>query len=221
MITILMPVYNGIDFIDESVGSVLSQTYPNWELIIGVNGHPAESEVFHTARKYESDKVRVLDFPLIKGKSNALNEMMKHCNYDHCALLDVDDIWHADKLAVQVPFLSDYDVVGARCIYFGDRAGISPPIPLGDISTANFVMCNPVINSSAIIRTELCHWDPKFDGIEYYDLWLSLRSQNKRFYNCSEILVKHRIHSASAFNSKGHDNLINKLFKKHSRINHL
>jgi len=38
MISILIPIYNGIEFIDDSVSSVLSQTYDKWELLIGVNG---------------------------------------------------------------------------------------------------------------------------------------------------------------------------------------
>ena len=72
---------------------------------------------------------------------------------------------------------------------------------------------HPIINSSAIIKKELCYWNN--NGIEDYDLWLRLRKQNKKFYNCSEILVKHRIHKKSAFNSKGHKNLVDPLLKSH------
>ena len=70
MISILIPIYNGIDFIDESVMSVINQTYTDWELLIGVNGHPENSNVFLTAKKYEdkSHKIRVFDFFHIKGK---------------------------------------------------------------------------------------------------------------------------------------------------------
>ena len=57
MISILIPVYNGIEFIDDSVGSVLNQTYTSWELIIGVNGHPENSEVYQRALHYKSNKV--------------------------------------------------------------------------------------------------------------------------------------------------------------------
>ena len=218
MISILMPVYNGVEFMDESVESVLNQTYTRWELIIGVNGHPENSAVYQTARKYESDKIKVLDLHQIKGKSNALNEMVKHCNYEHIALLDVDDIWHEKKLEKQLPFIVDYDVVGSRCIYFGDRReGTVPTIPLGDISHHDFLIANPVINSSAIIRKGLCYWDSKFDGVEDYDLWLKLRSQKRRFYNCSQILVKHRLHTDSAFNAKGNNNLVAELLNRHRR----
>ena len=72
MISILIPIYNGIEFIEESVSSVLNQTYDKWELLIGVNGHAKNSDVFQKAKEYEkkSNKIRVFDFYDIKGKSN-------------------------------------------------------------------------------------------------------------------------------------------------------
>ena len=207
-----MPIYNGIEFINESVGSIINQTFTKWELIIGINGHPANSFVYQLAQNYESIfSIRVLDLPNIKGKANALNAMLPYCQYEHVAILDVDDIWEPTKLELQTPFLKDYDVVGSQCVYFGDRNNISPNIPLGDISQLDFTKGNPVINSSSIIRKELCYWNE--NGIEDYDLWLRLRKQNKLFYNVSNILVKHRIHKSSAFNSNGHTNQLANLLK--------
>ena len=215
MISILIPIYNGIEFISESVSSVLSQTYEQWELIIGINGHPQDSSVYKIAKEYEktTDKIRVLDLYEIKGKSNALNEMIKHCSYDYVAILDVDDIWHERKLEFQSQMLNKFDVIGSRCIWIGDRPGIVPFIPVEDISNFDFSSVNPIINSSSVIRKELCYWNE--NGIEDYDLWLKLRSQNKTFYNFNQILVKHRIHTASAFNSKGNNNKVDNLLVSH------
>jgi teichuronic acid biosynthesis glycosyltransferase TuaG len=215
MISILIPIYNGIEFIEESVSSVLRQTYDKWELIIGVNGHPQDSAVYKTAKDYEkrSDKIKVLDLFQIRGKSNALNEMVKHCSHDYIALLDVDDIWHDQKLEIQSTLLNQYDVIGTNCVWFGDRNNVVPNIPVGDISTFDFSTVNPMINSSSVIRRELCHWNE--NGIEDYDMWLRLRGQNKRFFNCKQVLVKHRIHAASAFNSKGNDDKVDGLLISH------
>jgi len=223
MISILMPIYNGIEFIEESVGSILAQTYNNWELIIGVNGHPENSNVFHTANKYSSasgmeqstNKIRVLDLHHIKGKSNALNEMVKHANYEYIALLDVDDIWLPNKLAVQQYYMHVYDVIGTMCVYFGDRNCDGPKLPLGDISQFDFFQFNPLINSSTLIRKSLCDWVE--NGIEDYDMWLRLRKQGKKFYNCYEVVVKHRIHSQSAFNAQGNSLKVNSLLKYHKQ----
>ena len=90
---------------------------------------------------------------------------------------------------------------------------IIPNIPIGDISDFNFSLINPIINSSSIIKKKLCYWNE--NGIEDYDLWLRLKKLNHKFFNFKEILVKHRIHNNSAFNSKGNNNKVNKLLISH------
>lgn len=215
MISILVPIYNGIEFIEESIGSILNQTFSDWEVIIGVNGHPENSTVYQIAKEYEkkTNKIRVFDFHTIKGKSETLNEMLKYCNYDYVALLDVDDIWFPEKLMVQSKYMGDYDVIGTQCVYFGEKDN-SPFIPLGDISEYDFFSVNPVINSSSVIRKSLCFWEDKFK-LEDYNLWLTLRKQNKKFYNCHEVLVKHRIHSSSYFNAQGNNLQVEELLNIH------
>ena len=204
MISILMPIYNGIEFIEESVSSILSQTFEKWELIIGINGHPPNSEIYKIACIFQNiypDKIKVLDFYHLQGKSTTLNAMIPYCKYDYVALLDVDDIWIPNKLEIQAVYLDKYDVIGTKCVYFGNLNGNIPDIPIGDLSNVNFLSGNPIINSSVLIRKEYCYWEE--NGIEDYELWLRLKSQGRTFFNCSDVLVRHRIHSNSAFNSTG------------------
>lgn len=216
MISILMPIYNGIEFIGESVPTILYQTYKEWELIIGINGHPKDSDVYKEAKKWEEkdERIKVYDFYEIKGKAEALNEMIKYCNYDWVSLLDVDDKWLPKKIESQVNYLNNYDVIGTQCKYFGDL-NTSPNIPIGDLTSVNFLNVNPIINSSCLLKKELCKWDGKWNGVEDYDLWLKLWRDGKQFYNVNEIQVLHRIHNDSAFNAKGNNLKVNDLKKKY------
>ena len=209
-----MPIYNGLEFIDESVGSIIDQTFDKWELLIGINGHDKNSSVLKIAQKYElmDTRIRVFDLLNIKGKANALNEMIKYSKYNLIALLDVDDIWHHKKLEIQKNYLLDWDVVGSQCIYFGDLNNIRPNIPMGDITSHNFILGNPIINSSVIIKKELCLWVE--NGIEDYELWLRLWKNGKTFFNVDANLVMHRIHKNSAFNSAGHKEQLSTLLQK-------
>jgi glycosyltransferase involved in cell wall biosynthesis len=202
---------------NDSVTSVLNQTYTNWELIVAVNGHNKDSSVYHIAKDIgsSSNKIRVYDFYNCRGKSATLNAMVPLCKFDYIAILDVDDIWLPTKLEKQVPFLPYYDVVGTKCVYFGESQPIIPYIPVGNISQYDFILGNPIINSSSVIKKEHCEWNTKYKVEDYY-LWLSLRRQNKLFYNCDEVLVKHRIHRASAFNTNGNnkvDDIIEEIYK--------
>jgi teichuronic acid biosynthesis glycosyltransferase TuaG len=220
MISILMPIYNGIEFIDESVSTILYQTYKDWELIIGINGHLKNSEVYQIAKKYEMRDKRIkvydLSFDTIKGKAAALNEMLNLCSSESkwISLLDVDDKWLPKKLESQIPFTKEYDVIGTMCKYFGDL-NISPNIPQGDISKYDFLSVNPIINSSCLVKKELCYWDGTFNGVEDYDLWLRLWKQGKKFYNVNSIQILHRIHKESAFNAKGNNLRVNDLRNKY------
>jgi|UniRef100_A0A6C0CXN2 glycosyltransferase involved in cell wall biosynthesis len=215
MISILMPIYNGIEFIGESVPTILYQTYKEWELIIGINGHPKDSDVYKEAKKWEEkdERIKVYDFYEIRGKAEALNEMIKYCKYDWVSLLDVDDKWLPKKLERQERFMYYSDVIGTQCKYFGDL-NTSPNIPVGDLSSFNFLSFNPIINSSCLLKKELCNWDGSLN-LEDYDLWLKLWKEGKKFYNVNEILVLHRIHNDSAFNAKGNNLKVNDLKKKY------
>lgn len=211
-----MPIYNGIEFIGESVPTIQYQTYKDWELIIGINGHPKDSDVYKLAKKYETldTRIKVFDLFEIKGKSEALNEMLKHSKYDWISLLDVDDKWLPKKLESQIYHMANYDVIGTHCKYFGNLNG-SPYIPLGDITNYNFMKGNPIINSSCLVRKELCYWDGSLH-LEDYDMWLRLWKQGKNFYNVESIQVLHRIHNDSAFNAKGNNLNVSKLLEKYT-----
>jgi glycosyltransferase involved in cell wall biosynthesis len=216
-ISILLPIYNGIEFINDSVSSILSQTYKDWELLIGINGHSeGKNDIYGIAKEYEklSVNIRVYKYDT-KGKAATLNRMLHDCNHEWVALIDVDDIWLKDKLQHQSFFMKKYDVIGTKCVYFGDINDTVPFIPEGDISLFDFTKVNPIINSSSLIRKEICNWDEKSD-LEDYDLWLRLRyhHQQIKFYNLSTVLVQHRIHKLSFFNNTNHNN-VDKLISKY------
>lgn len=206
MVSILMPIYNGIEYIEESVSSVLNQTFPGWELLIGVNGHPKDSEVYKRALQYSSDKISVLDFPELKGKSVTLNRMLESSKYDTICLLDVDDIWSPEKLSVQVPYIDKYDVIGTNCRYFGDSDAL-PWLYMGEITEEHFFNTNTIINSSGMInrRGRKIYWDAAWDGVEDYDLWIRLVKEKWTFFNIDSMLVKHRIHKDSFFNTRNNE----------------
>lgn len=239
MISILIPVYNGVEFLEESLKSVFYQTYKNWEVIIGINGIPHNSPIINIINtiinlmfeNYEfkhndnspRKKVRIIYYDT-NGKAATLNKMILDCspNSAYISILDVDDFWFPMKLEKQIPFLDIFDVIGTKCQYFEDLFH-SPNIPTGNLNNYDFLINgNPIINSSALIRKELAHWNEN-EYLEDYDLWLQLSKKKKKFFNVNEILVMHRIHSDSYFNSnkeKGEDEL-KKIKEKWSKIYYL
>jgi len=201
-VTILMPIYNGIEYINDSITSVNFQTFTDWKLLIGINGHPANSDVYKKACEYKSDKIEVIDFDF-GGKSKTLNSLIDRVNTSSIALLDVDDIWLPNKLQTQYEYLDNYDVVGTFTKYFGEK-DIEPPVPFGHVPRNEFFRTNPVINSSALLKTDDAFWDESLSILEDYDMWLRLNKEGKRFLNIPVVLTYHRIHHDSFFNTQNH-----------------
>lgn len=208
LITVLIPIYNGIEFLPECLESLVSQTYQKFNVLIGINGHPEDSEIYQSVQAYAEItpelNIHVVDLGMCKSinpKALALNKMVnlvdEECQW--IALLDVDDCWRPDKLQHQVKFTDKYSVIGSMCQYFGDM-NVVPTLPMEDITNFDFTKVNPIINSSCLIRKNLAYWD--IICIEDYDLWLRLRLKSCPMYNVPKILVDHRIHQDSAFNTK-------------------
>jgi glycosyltransferase involved in cell wall biosynthesis len=214
-ITVLMPIYRGVEFFAEALASLRAQTCRNWRLLVGINGLPRCSTTWELLYLYRDDHVRLLDLGDVGGKAGALNRMVQCVTTDWVALLDVDDLWEPSKLARQIPYMQRFDVIGTQCSYFGERSG-SPHIPLGKVPGEWFINDNPIDNSSAIMHRENACWDEEFNaGLEDYELWSRLNAQGKTFYNVSASLVRHRIHRASHFNTRPHDEAYAKIRERY------
>ena len=206
-VDVLIPVANGIEFLFESVQSVVNQTYTDWTCWIVLNGCGLTDEGQTIAASVAAMDPRIRVLPVVAtNKCEALNAAVQHMKAPWIAILDVDDRWHPTKLATQMAVATDeMAVIGTHAAYFGEFSG-SPQIPTGWIDPAVLPTDNPLINSSVLIRRELAHWTYGPDGIaknmEDYLLWMKLTLEGHRFYNCPEILTDHRIHRQSAFNSQ-------------------
>ena len=222
MITILIPLYNGIEYLPDALNSIISQTYNKWIVLIGINGHGDKSEhIVNKVKEITEDSrvIVIIQPPEINNKPKSLNDLMKMVTTEWIALLDADDIWLPKKLESQIEIINktDCEVIGTHCEYFGDRTG-SPSLPCGIIPRGSTLNYNPIINSSVLFKTEYGRWDELLarEGYEDYDLWLQLDIHHVKMYNIPEILVKHRLYKESFFNTRTADTTL--LKQKYSRL---
>jgi teichuronic acid biosynthesis glycosyltransferase TuaG len=212
-VSILTPIFNGVEFLEQCVRSVQAQTFTDWEMWIGVNGHGEYGGmVARFASQFASSDSRihvVIQGPPLKGKVESLNHLVSLTTTDWIAILDCDDIWEPRKLKRQVEMIdSDADVIGTFCQYFGERDD-KLTLEHGYIDPVILEHHNPIINSSSLIRRELCTWEyheTHFGIFEDFYLWMKICLSGGKLYNIPEFLVLHRIHKSSAFNSQGQSN---------------
>lgn len=103
LVSIIMPSYNTAKFIGQTIQSVLSQTYSNWELII-VDDCSTDDTDFVVAQ-YKDERIKYLKNEKNCGAAISRNLALLKANGKWIAFLDSDDIWMPDKLEKQINFM--------------------------------------------------------------------------------------------------------------------
>lgn len=108
LVSIIMPSYNTDKFIAETIESVLSQTYSNWELIIIDDCSTDNTD--RVVEKYLTDKrIRYLKNKHNSGAAVSRNRALREARGKWIAFLDSDDLWMPCKLEWQIKFMKKYD----------------------------------------------------------------------------------------------------------------
>ena len=117
IISVVMSVFNGEDYLREAIESILFQTYTDFEFIIVNDGSTDKS--LEIIKSYDDDRIIVIDQKNI-GLSKSLNKGVAASKGEFIARMDADDICHRDRFQVQVDFLinnRDCVVVGSNACY--------------------------------------------------------------------------------------------------------
>ena len=120
MVSIILPYYNGAKYIRETVDSILSQTYSDWELII-VNDCSTELEtasIFNDLCQLDK-RIRILSTNLNSGAGAARNVGIRAATGRYIAFCDSDDWWYPIKLEEQVRYMTENNCVFS-CTYYED-----------------------------------------------------------------------------------------------------
>lgn len=207
MISILLPIYNGEEYLRECIDSILNQTCDEFELLIGFNGVTDSSK--EIVAGYSDGRIRVFNYDF-KGKSKTLNCLLNETTYHIICLIDADDVWLPEKLEKQIIYIDNYDVIGTQMFYINSnsqKTNNEPELSCLD-SEIKFRMKNglcEIANLSAMINKKSLQlvkgWDENLSLLEDFDIWLRLINAGALFTNLNEKLVMHRIHTKSNFNT--------------------
>ncbi len=99
LVSIIIPTYNRAEWLVKSIGSVTSQTYSNWELIVWDDGSSDNTE--YVVKSLNDDRIHYFKNSN-RGVSFARNRAIEKSCGDYLAFLDSDDQWVINKLSRQV-----------------------------------------------------------------------------------------------------------------------
>jgi glycosyltransferase involved in cell wall biosynthesis len=105
LISVILPTYNRAEFLRRSIGSVINQSYPFWELIVWDDGSTDDTAEIISA--YQDERIRYF-YDDNHGAAYARNRAIEVARGEHLAFLDSDDEWRADKLDDQVKAMLDF-----------------------------------------------------------------------------------------------------------------
>ncbi len=215
-ISIIITTYNAESFIIETLHSLLSQTYKLYEVLIIDDGSTdtTTSIVKNFIMNNALQNFRIISLSHI-GRIAALNYGIKTAHYDWIAIVDADDLWHAQKLAIQVDYIQQYHLVclGTHCLVFenNDEVDLKHTIKKEDLNDAllreiplsQMLRFNPITHSSIIIKKDLALYNENVRQ-EDWELWLRLLHIGAKIHILKLNLTFHRIHNKQSFEAKNH-----------------
>lgn len=209
LVSIVTPLYNSEKFIEETIESVLKQTYNNWEmLIIDDCSTDLGPDI---VKKYSEKDLRIKYIKMEKNSGAALcrNKAIELSKGEFIAFLDSDDLWSERKLEKQLKFMK----ANGYAITFHsyeqideDGAKLNKIIkaPLKPVTYRSYLLNNPIGCLSGMYNIKKIgkQYMPLLQNREDTAFWLKLLKIEKKIYGFNETLAQYRVRKNSLSSKK-------------------
>lgn len=210
-VSIVMPVFNRADFLEETIESYLQQTFRDFELIIVDDGSTDKSS--EILRSFSDTRIRLFTNEKNKGIVYSRNEGTKNAKGKYICPADSDDIAHREKLEKQFQFLEKNPELagcGTRAKHIDKHSKLLKSKwklnAKEDLIPAISVFKNYFVHSSMMLRKSILPkpaYTPGFDGTEDTKLWFDITRKHKLVI-FPEYLLYYRIHPGNVSASDAH-----------------
>ncbi|MBQ3690736.1 MAG: glycosyltransferase family 2 protein [Bacteroidales bacterium] len=203
-ISIIVPCYNQAQYLSETLESVISQTYQDWECLIVDDGSPDNTK--EVAEEFcKKDNRFIYLYKENGGISSARNFGIQHSSGDYILPLDSDDIIDRTFLEKTLQVLvsdSEIKVVYTRVMQFGliNQELKLPICTLERMMGRNCIVCTALYRKGDYEKT-IGYNENMALGLEDWDFWLSMLEQGGKVYQIPEVLFFYRIKTLSRNNS--------------------
>jgi len=200
-ITVLLPTYNAAAFLSDTLDSILSQTEPDFELIV-LDDHSTD-ETADMVRAVPDARIRLNVNPVNLGLPTNINIGLAMARGAYIARIDHDDVAVQDRLRLQSAFLDENPevvILGGQLEHFQDSTGIAE-FPLEDAGIKARLLHggNWMANTTTMFRLDFVrrHWlcfDPNLYTNDDLGFLFDCMSVGGRFANLPQVLTRYRIH---------------------------
>lgn len=223
LVTIVIPVYNGANYLSQSIHSALEQTYKNIEIIVVNDGSNDNGETEKLARSF-GDKITYLSKPN-GGVSSALNMCIDHMHGQWLSWLSHDDLYYPTKVEDEVNYVGslleknpelNLDRVVVRCaaesidIYgktilkynYSDVPEKEPLIEmiLNNVYNYRLAGCSFLLPAAAF--RDVGKFNEKIRTVSDAEYWYRLLFAGYDFYYLDKCLIRGRVHKRQVGKTK-------------------
>ena len=202
-ISVIMGVYNGEEYISETIESLINQTFKNWELVV-INDCSTDS-TGEILEKYAAadNRIRVYLNEVNLRLPSSLNKAISLCGGKYIARMDADDICLPDRFEKQFLFMeANPEVSLSSCRFMTVKNGVYSSGGCGgrcdsEAVKALLLVTNPIMHPGVIARAEVMRellYDPSCTCTEDLDLWTRVVKGNYKIEIIPEYLLIYRLH---------------------------
>ena len=204
-VSVLMPVYNGSQYLQEAIDSILGQTYKDFEFIIVDDGSTDESASIIAKNAAKDSRIVSLHNEKNSGICVTLNKGLDVAKGEYIVRMDCDDVALPERIERQVAFMNervDIGVAGCNIDMFHDEYPENHMVFSFDTDPyecrAGLLFAACVAHPAVIIRRSVLvkhniQYDDYFRGMEDYYLWWQI-SKYSQITNVPELLLRYRLH---------------------------
>jgi hypothetical protein len=203
LVSIIIPVYNGSDYLGEAINSALAQTYKNIEIIVINDGSNDGGKTEKVAKSF-GDRIRYISKEN-GGVASALNAGIKASRGEYISWLSHDDMYDTNKIEVQINFLvnkgyqnvvifSDYEIIDDKSVHIRTQS-IDPKF----LKSIYLTILSTSINGCSMLIPRDCfmiagNFNETLKTVQDNEMWLRIASKNIKFEYLPVSLIKSRVH---------------------------
>lgn len=207
LISVIMPVYNCENYLNEAIDSILNQTFKDFEFLIfndGSTDHSAE-----IIESYEDKRIRFFNYTDNKGLSTRLNQGIIEAKGKYIARMDSDDVSLNNRFTKQFEFLeanTDISLCGTFIELFGNPNKnfnwVKETDP--DFIKINLLFDCAICHPSVMFKRHEFNklkflYNSEMEPCEDYDMWIRM-SKKAKLANIDSILLKYRLNNDQVSN---------------------
>lgn len=189
LISVIIPTYNREKLIERSINSVLNQSYKNLELII-VDDYSSDNTE-KIIEKYTDKRLHYIRLEKNSGACVARNVGIENANGDYIAFQDSDDVWHENKLEIQLDYMKKNNAEVSFCNFIQYKNNEKTPKEIPQNCPSGFIeyqtlLMKSLVSTQCLMAKKSCFNNIKFDinmpRLQDWDIALELSKKYKVYH---------------------------------------